>query len=548
MSRLGWGLVLGLLSVSASASEIASEVGEFPRPDLGSAEASVRQEIGASWRRLDALAADSAADPVAKEAEKADALGALGRLYHAYLFERAAAETYALAEALDPASPVWPYLRAAIHQRNRELEAAEAALRRVLELEPELPPARLRLAEVLRLAGKDGEAEAVYEALLSSPEARGHSGAAATALFGLGRLLASRGESEAAAETLAAALELAPEANAIHQQLGLVERRRGRIEEARRHLSQAGPVEPTFADPWAGDLLPSGATARLLMGNRALRRGQLDQALAHHRAAYEADPENPAVLRALALSLEKQGLEKQAPQAERLRAEAVELYGRARGLAPDDPLLHYDFARAVLGSADGAPEGEALEALGRAVELAPTYTEAHLLLAGRRLEAGELDGAIVGFERVLELSPGQGSASEGLALALYGRAVASIGSAESAVDLGRALELAEEGSETWIGSALALVRVRALAADPAVREPRRAVELASRAFELAPSPEGAEVMALALASAGGFEQAIAWQSRLLDQARAAGAPADYLRRLEGNLARYRSGESADRPW
>ncbi|MCG8459566.1 MAG: tetratricopeptide repeat protein [Holophagales bacterium] len=555
----------------------------MPRPSLERVEPSVREQLDAALVGIETLSTEDAGPkPGVAPTALADALGDLGRLYHAYRFERAAVGAYARAEALDPEDPAWPYLRAAIHQRDRQLEWAEGALRRALELEPDDVPSRLRLAQVLRLSGRGVEAESLLRELLALPALASLAGARAVALYELGRLAAADGRLTAAADLLGEALGAAPAASAVRQHLGLVYRRLGDLDLAREQLARAGPVEPTFEDPWAVGLLPSGATARLLMGNRAFRRGDFDAALAHHRAAHTADPANPAVLRALALTLERKGEERQ----------ALELYREAHRRAPEDPLLAYDLARAVLAASDRAAGEErraGLTALRRAVELAPAYQEARLLLGAQEAESGRLEAAAAQFLAVLELSPGHPQARQGLALTALHRAdqhlatgdrAAAVGRLERAVELdpelidarsGLAVLLLAEGrhgeSATHFEAAAELVevadagraapealtwlleaaRIRAASPVAEVRDGRRALELAQRVFEAAPSPDSAEVMAMAFAATGAFEKAIAWQARLLGQAGAAGAPAPYLARLERNLERYRGGRVADYP-
>ena len=164
-------------------------------------------------------------------------------------------------------------------------EDAEAAYRSALSQDPESSPAMANLANLLARSGRDQEAAALYRR--SAAADPGHLptllGASSlhfqrgnfreaerllrdaltedpdhpAALQGLGQLLATAGRLREAAETFARALggaeATAPEQRAgLHFLLADVERRRGRREEALRHLTRAEAlgmeIPPAFRD------------------------------------------------------------------------------------------------------------------------------------------------------------------------------------------------------------------------------------------------------------------------------------------------------------
>ena len=576
-------LLPALDSAPAEASE--RDLIDLPELVLDGMEPPVREELERRAQDLDRLleAYSSAQDGAAQDgasqdraspelgARLAQAFGEAGLIYHGFDLEDAAAACYRNAAVLAPSEPRWPYLAAVSAVGNRDLETASRFLQEVLALRPDHLPSKLRSAEILRLQGKGEEAAAIWRRILDDPIATTSPGAVGSAHLGLGRLANAGGDAEAAVRHLEAVTELHPEAGAAHQQLALAYRRLGRLDAARGAAAKAGSSVPTFADPWlAGVRAGRGATARLLLGNAEFRAGRLSTALEHHREARRLGPDDPAAARALALTLESSG---------RLD-EAIELYGEAVTLSSGDPLYLYDHARARL-KRDRADAG-AVEQLRRVVAQAPDHLSAHLLLASTLTEPSEAGEAESLLRRALELSPGEPRAERALA----GLRMAAAYSASGSIPLADAVEALEEAAELLpsgapeaqavgldlsrmllqvgreadaaehlerlAGSSLAAtwlaVEFWAGASDPSLRDPRRAVETARRTFEMKPSPEGAELMAFALASAGAFEVAVEWQQRLLDQVAGLGAPAVTLDRLRSNLALYRASRPGRPSW
>jgi len=71
---------------------------------------------------------------------------------------------------------------------------------------------------------------------------------------------------------------------------------------------------------------------------------------------------------------------------------------------PNDPLLLVQLGRALMGQEQG---DEALECFRRAVAVAPTYAEAHAMIALELHYRGDLEGARVAYEEALRLDPAQ---------------------------------------------------------------------------------------------------------------------------------------------
>ncbi len=613
-------LLLLLLCSGAPLGAVGLE--PVPPPNLDGMEPEVQAALQDAWADLHR----QLQEPVGTESSEtrgrlAATFGDTGLLYHGFRLEDSAAICYRNASRLAPDEPKWLYLSAILAQGHRDLPTAEDLYRRVLSLSADHVPSILRLAEVNRLQGRFDEAEFQFlrvleaaaleepvleDAVLGDPVP----GARAYALWGLGRIANARSSPSQAVERLEAAVELQPEANAVHHALALAYRRLGEVQKASEATAAAGPIRVRFEDPWAELVRPAeGATAQLLLGNAQLRAGRPDSALAYHRRARRLSPEDAAAARALALTLEELG---QMP-------EALELYAEAGRLAESNPLYLYDWARAALKVGKG-PE-VVIEQLDRVLALAPDFLNAHLLLATCRTQLGQVSAAMENLQSALELSPGEPRASAALAGLWARRAQESLsaGNPEATIQaLAKAVELAprepslrldlsrvlmSEGlfkravdhletilklapAQDSTGGATSEARLRLVEAllfagrpdeaapillaeldqrgphvavltlaaqllsvgPEAWRDEVRAVKLAQQGFETQSTPEGAETLALAMAAAGDFETAIQWQERLLDQMRALQVDPPSLRRLERNLDRYRKAQRGEAPW
>ena len=133
----------------------------------------------------------------------------------------------------------------------RELEkgrwaAAAELFRTGLELAPDDPALRHRLATALFMAGDArGAVEQFEDTLRRSPEfAKAH--------FGLGMVLAWSDRPEEAAERFSAAVEYRPDY--LEARVGLADALRvtGRVEESLPHYRQVVSTDPGFAEAWIG--------------------------------------------------------------------------------------------------------------------------------------------------------------------------------------------------------------------------------------------------------------------------------------------------------
>jgi len=414
VARLGlFGLILAVLAPPSALAQEAPSPVPHPRPEQMSA--GVREEVAAARQRLEAALA-AAATPAP---ELATAWGELAELYHTYLFPEAADRCYQEARKLAPKVLRWAYLEAILAQQQRDLAGATALFEEVLTLSAAYVPALLRLGAV-ELAGQnlDRAAELYGQVLARAPDS-------AAAHAGLARVARARGDLAAAVTHFRRALEIQPQADLLHYQLGLVLRDLGDGDAARAELALAGRRAEVFSDPLAEKLVPESVGSLLGRGGRALARGDREGAIAAFRAALEEAPENLTARENLASVLLGQG------EVE----EALTLYREALQLSPERPVAHLNLAKALLAS--GGDRSEAIELLGKALDLAPDYGQAHGVLGEVLLSQERFAEAEGHFAQAIAAAPGNGEAhlGRGRTLARLGRLTEARGELETAADL-----------------------------------------------------------------------------------------------------------------
>lgn len=497
-------------------------------------------------------------------------------------------------------------------------EAGEPALLPVPEpslegLEPavaeQLAQAREELASYASLAGVPpaGRAEAygelgrLYHAYgLAAPAEAAYRNAHALApeafdyAYLLAYLLQNEGRYEEAVEAYerARALQETPGA-LVHMAEALLEL--GRLDEAetllRRVLSAA----------------PQSPSARAVLGQIALSRGEHELAVGYLESALDAVPQATRLHYPLALAYRGMGQMEKAQEHLERRGEI--------GVRPPDPLIDEldelktgervhvlrgrtafrfgDFeaaAREFRRAVEENPEsvgprvnlGSALGQLGdrigaihqfrQALEIEPENFAARYNLGVLLGLEGKPAEALPHLTRAVELQPGDGEAWRELAeaLVLLGRAEDALaaytrasgilpydpdtrlGEVQLLVDLGRYEQAGQRLEESHAVAPReprivnGYARFLAAAPDPTLRDAERALALATQLMEAQPTAEYAETLALALAEAGRCDEAAEWQERALQAFRQAGDEAR-LPGLEAALARYRAGAPCGAP-
>ena len=194
------------------------------------------------------------------------------------------------------------------------------------------------------------------------------------------RLLVLRGQYRDA-EALVASIAEANPATAAGLEFARLLNRTGRSVEAAEYFQAV--IDAAAGSRRGLDLYRGGLASRAL--------GRYREANTFFRNAAAASPSDPAVQTAWAeLFLEKYN-----------RADAVRSFQEALTLADEWAPAHLGLARALVNENPPAARASA----ERALEIAPTFVEAHLFLAEEELGDRNVDGARASVERALEINP-----------------------------------------------------------------------------------------------------------------------------------------------
>jgi len=255
-----------------------SSVPELPRLTLNNFSPGIRDQI------------DEALTYARSHSEDAGASGRLGMVLQTYGLLQEATLCYRRAAQLEPNSFRWTYYLAAVEGDQGRCDTAISTLRLALHINPDYPPAKLRLANCL-LASADWDASGkLYAEVVEQHPAN------ADAQYGLGRIRAARRDLSGAAEAYRKAIELFPDFAAAHYALALTYRALGKAQQAEEELrlyekNKTG-VPPT-GDPLVAEVraLNHSATYQVQYGAELEKQGKLEESLAAHEKALEIDPQ-----------------------------------------------------------------------------------------------------------------------------------------------------------------------------------------------------------------------------------------------------------------
>jgi tetratricopeptide (TPR) repeat protein len=337
--------------------------------------------------RIERIYEDARARP-----EDASAAGRLGMVLHAYEQYQSADAAYQRARRLDGESFPWAYLHGLVQTRLAQWRAAAGSLRRALAIDRGYVPARVALADALMQDTQLDAARAEYAALVRDyPEL-------ALAHYGYGRTAAILGDGAAALEHYRAAVESAPQFGMAHYALALTYRAAGLPNRAATHLDayrRLGARRPALPDPAMERVHAFRSTARDLIeaGARLEEQGLVDESIARHLEALEADP---VAAQAHVNLISLYGRKGQLDAAQRHYETALKLQGDRAG-------AHYNWG--VLLARARRPD-EALDAFRRALDVSPFHPQAHNNLATLLAEEGRLDEAATHYRQAIANDPG----------------------------------------------------------------------------------------------------------------------------------------------
>lgn len=265
-------------------------------------------------------AADLIRQAIAFNGEVADYHWNLGVVLDALSLPAEAVAAYERSIALDPRADRLNVLGSAYWRLGRREDAVDTH-RRFLAIAPPagLADRHAHFADLLRLMGRDGEAEAELKIALAIDDE------CANAHLNLGLILAARGDVAAAIACCHRAIAIAPASVDAYNNLGTFLQGRSELDEAVAAYRQAIAITPTAATPWNN------------LGTALMKMGCLDQAIDAFGRAVELAPDLAQAHDNLGCALEKAGD----------MAGAFTSFRMAVTLAPDDLSSWAHFARTV---------------------------------------------------------------------------------------------------------------------------------------------------------------------------------------------------------
>ena len=525
---------------------------QVPEPDLTQVPAVDAQRLR-DYRTLTANALEHAVEPMQAQLA-ANTFGDLCARYLHYELHEAAAACLDQLRELAPADFQWAYFKLLLHIALGELEPARASAEEALAIRPDDPPTLIRLAELHVAAGDVDAAEAAYEAAIAAyPES-------ATARVGLGYIALERGDPAKALQIFQEVAASQPEGSEANHHVGLAYRALGdadRAAEAWRLnrdvlipmydplLERLRPLEEDVTLPLDRavaaaaegehgravalyeEILAANETddeAHFRLAGSLLATGDGEDGERHLRRAIALNPEHPGAHFALAMFLAREGR----------RAEGARHLERAADLVPGN--LSWRLQRAQMRAASGNTAG-AIEELEQIVALDPGMIEARRMLSAVLVGAGRTEEAAVQLQALVALTPDDLQARFNLGLMHF--------------ESGRYAEARLTLDETLgrfpgdVATRHLLARLLAVSPDDAVRNGARAVELAQSVVDEQPALDHLETLAMALAEAGRFDDAVTWQQRALEAERQA-AGGNSPQRLD-RLALYRARQPLRAP-
>ena len=524
----------------------------MPAPDLGRVPAAQAQRLR-DYRTLTAGALQHAAEPMQAQLA-ANTFGDLCARYLHYELHDAAAVCLDQLRDLAPADFQWAYFKLLLHIELGDLPAALASAEEALAIRPDDPPTLIRLAELHVAAGDVDAAEAAYKkALEAYPQS-------ATARVGLGYIALERDDPARALEFFQEVAATQPEGSEANHHVGLAYRALGDADRAAEAWRLNQDVLIPMYDPLLERLRPldedvtlplDRAVAAAAEGDyeRAIRLyeeiletdetdeeahfrlagsllvvGENERAERHLRRTIALDPEHGPAHYALAALLKRAGR----------RTESAAHLERAADLMPDNLPWRLERAqmRAVVGDAEGA-----IAELERIVAADPAMAEARRTFAALLIGSGRAEAAADQLQALVALTPDDLQARFNLGLMRFetGRYLAAR----------RTLDEALERFPADIATRHLLARLLATSPDDAARDGARAVDLAQGVVDEQPALDHLETLAMALAEAGRFDDAVLWQQRALEQERQA-AGGNSPQRLD-RLALYRARQPLRAP-
>ena len=325
----------------------------------------------------------------AREEGDAEAIGELGRVYHANEFPELARRCYEIAVELDPNRHDWSYYLGRLAVDSGRADAVEW-FRKCTEQSPGFAPCHYHLGSALLDFGDLEKAERAYERYIElEPDV-------AWGYLGRARVARRLGRDVESVDFLTHAAARPPRTREVAYLLATTYRRLGRIEEADAALLTVSRL-PDLVAPH-DDLMnrvasrSTGTFELLRQAEQKKALGAVDEAVSLYEDVLAAEPDNYAALANLG-NLYKQ-LRQYGPAEEQLL--------RAVTVDPSQSYAHAILAGVYLET-NRLPE--TANAAATAIERDPQAYNAHYYLGRARAQSGRVREALGAFRTAAEIAP-----------------------------------------------------------------------------------------------------------------------------------------------
>jgi tetratricopeptide (TPR) repeat protein len=523
-----WFVVISIAACSSPARRSARPV---TLPDLSRVDPGVQAQVKERYDTL--MQALKGSSGSSTDAELATAYGQYGMVLQAAEFFDAAEPCYLNAQALAPDEFRWPYYLASLHRSRGETDQAEAAYKRALQLRPDDLAALIWLGRLHLDQGRPEDAELLFA------RAFGMAPRDVAVLAGLGRVAVARRDYPQAVKYLEDALAIDPEAESLHAPLAAAYRGIGQLEKAQPHLRQWRNRDLPVPDPLQQemDLLLESGLSYELRGIREFEVRDWKGAAEYFRKGLALTHANSPLRRSLQHKLGTALYLGGDTAGAQTAFEAVAEAGPPNGIDEATAKAHYSLA--VLLASQGRAAPDVLRHFEAAVKYQPSYVEAHLAFADYLRRRGRPDAALKEYRETLDLNPRQFVARLGYAMCL----VQARRYRDARDWLDEASRLFPDRTEFKMG----LARVLATSPDDRVRDGRRAVSITQELYKGERTTALGETIAMALAEAGDYAQAIAIQREVIAAAQRAGFTGQ-IPHMTANLTLYERHEPSRTPW
>ena len=483
-----------------------------------------------------------------KNLNSAEAWGRLGMASHAHGLLQTAIACYQQAAKRDSTDYRWPYL-AATALRNSNRTDAIAYYAEALKLKSNDHVLAITYADMLTRNGRYGEAQLLYEGVLPINEAQSF------ALIGLARIAYIDNDLVAAQTHLQNARQIDPNDREIYTLLAQIHMSLGNEEAAKESewLARTYPHANVLDAPIieAMHSFAETADAFVVRGKRKTELGDYRGAESAFRQVLARRPGLAFDYGNLANVLSRQGQ----------YAEALEYFERGLKINPNNVEMLSNQSLALMADDQLDRAGKKLI---KAIELDPNYGHAHFNLGVLRYRQRDYGEAVEHFGDALSTNPALTQAYLNL-----GTTYAAMGKFPAAIDVWKQLERIQPNNSSlifniglgWLrlgqdakaSSALrkafnlepnnkqiatTLIKLLATSERHSVRDIPQAITFAERLYSSSPhDPVVADLLAIAFAANGNFDQAVRYSEIALEFGK---ADRKFTNKVRSRLERYRS--------